>query len=46
MTRFRLWQWIIIPANRQGIDEGLVLLVERAGTLKAEDIKRLDIIAL
>ena len=32
--------------SRQGIDEGLVLLIEGAGTLKAEDTKRLDIIAL
>ena len=32
--------------NRQGIDEGLVLLIEGAGMLKAEDTKRLDIIAL
>ena len=32
--------------SRQGIDEGLVLLIEGAGMLRAEDTKRLDIIAL
>ncbi len=32
--------------NRQGIDHGIVLLIEGAGTLKAEDTKRLDIIHL
>jgi pyruvate kinase len=32
--------------NRQEINEGLVLLIEGAGTLRAEDTKRLDIIAL
>jgi pyruvate kinase len=32
--------------DRQSIHEGLVLLIEGAGTLKAEDTKRLDIIAL
>ena len=32
--------------KRQGIDEGLVLLIEGAGMLKAEDTKRLDIISL
>jgi len=32
--------------NCQGIDDGIVLLIECAGTLKAEDTKRLDIITL
>ncbi len=32
--------------KRHSIENGLVLLVEGAGTLKAEDTKRLDIIAL
>jgi pyruvate kinase len=35
-------QWL----RDHALDEGLVLLVESSGTLKAEDTKRLDIIAL
>jgi pyruvate kinase len=35
-------QWL----RDHGLDSGLVLLVESSGTLKAEDTKRIDIIAL
>jgi pyruvate kinase len=35
-------QWL----RDHGLDEGVVILVESSGTLKAEDTKRIDIIAL
>ena len=39
-------RWAAEWLAEHGLEEGLVFLVESAGTLKAEDTKRIDIIAL
>jgi pyruvate kinase len=39
-------RWAAEWLREHGLEEGLVFLVESAGTLKAEDTKRIDIIAL
>lgn len=39
-------RWAAEWLSEHGLEEGLVFLVESAGTLKAEDTKRIDIIAL
>jgi len=39
-------RWAAEWLREHGLEEGMVFLVESAGTLKAEDTKRIDIIAL